>query len=373
MSAETFEFDDYLPLPERLREISLAPGQLVVAAEYEPSESDLVDAALEEAALGKPHESETVRSTVTANYETEDSVRMYLHEIGKNPLLTKEQETELKKAIEAGEEAQAILQSQEELTFTEKSRLYQIVREGESARAKFIQSNLRLVVSIAKKRTWSGLPLLDLIQEGNVGLLRAVSKFDWRKGFKFSTYATWWIRQAIDVGIAKTGRTIYLPKGPLEAVTALVRTRAELETKLGRRPTPKEVRLALELEPEAYQELIQFPDEPVSLSTRMRTKDKETELGDIVSDQTAIDEYTEVDDSAYKSKLVNQILIDLTAVLDQPLREVVERRFGLNGHEVHSQRQVATILNMTTDRVRVLEQQAIELARRKYPQYQADS
>ncbi|MFM7095522.1 MAG: sigma-70 family RNA polymerase sigma factor, partial [Actinomycetota bacterium] len=167
--------------------------------------------------------------------DEEDLVRLYLTDIGQYALLTKDDEVRLAKAIEAGKEAQAELNTNDKsLTPTKKRELRRTAKEGETAERAFVQSNLRLVVSIAKKYQASGLPLLDLIQEGNLGLMHAVEKFDWRKGFKFSTYATWWIRQAITRGIANTGRTIRLPVHAGDTLARLQKARSRLELKYGR-------------------------------------------------------------------------------------------------------------------------------------------
>ena len=174
--------------------------------------------------------------------DEEDLVRLYLTDIGQYPLLTKEDEVRLAQAIEAGAEARAEFESIDtELTPAKKRELRRAMQKGEQAERTFVQSNLRLVVSIAKKYQASGLPLLDLIQEGNLGLMHAVEKFDWRKGFKFSTYATWWIRQAITRGIANTGRTIRLPVHAGDTLARLQKARARLELKYGRPATLSEL------------------------------------------------------------------------------------------------------------------------------------
>ncbi|NDH11059.1 MAG: sigma-70 family RNA polymerase sigma factor, partial [Actinobacteria bacterium] len=180
--------------------------------------------------------------------DEEDLVRLYLTDIGQYPLLTKEDEVRLAQAIEAGAEARAEFESIDtELTPAKKRELRRAMQKGEQAERTFVQSNLRLVVSIAKKYQASGLPLLDLIQEGNLGLMHAVEKFDWRKGFKFSTYATWWIRQAITRGIANTGRTIRLPVHAGDTLARLQKARARLELKYGRPATLSELAAEVEM------------------------------------------------------------------------------------------------------------------------------
>ena len=173
--------------------------------------------------------------------EDEDLVRRYLSEIGQHTLLNKEGEVALAKKIEAGKQAKLQLRARPSIGRARRAELERQVAEGEKAEKKFVQSNLRLVVSIAKKYQASGLPLLDLVQEGNLGLIHAVEKFDWRKGFKFSTYATWWIRQAITRGIANTSRTVRLPVHAGDTLTRVQKARARLELDLGRSPTLKEV------------------------------------------------------------------------------------------------------------------------------------
>ena len=171
----------------------------------------------------------------------EDLVRLYLEDVGRHDLLTKDDEVRLAQAIEAGVVAQGELEAAKKLTPTQRRQLRRSIRGGEVAHREFVNSNLRLVVSIAKKYQSSGLPLLDIVQEGNLGLIHAVDKFDWRKGFKFSTYATWWIRQAIQRGIANSARVIRLPVHAGDMLTALLKMRAQLEGSLGRTPDRKSV------------------------------------------------------------------------------------------------------------------------------------
>ena len=209
--------------------------------------------------------------------DNEDLVRLYLEDIGRHQLLTKDDEARLAQDIEAGKAARETLDTVNKgLTRTEKRDLQKLVREGEDAQRQFVQSNLRLVVSIAKRYQASGMPLLDLVQEGNLGLIHAVEKFDWRKGFKFSTYATWWIRQAIQRGIANAGRTIRLPVHAADNLARLQKERAGLEARLGRPASLDELAAELDLAPERVKELIPHLAEPVSLETpgRRRRRDR---------------------------------------------------------------------------------------------------
>ena len=198
--------------------------------------------------------------------DEEDLVRLYLSDIGQYTLLTKDDEVRLAKLIESGKSAIADLDSAgKDITAAKKRELRRSAKEGEEAERAFVQSNLRLVVSIAKKYQASGLPLLDLIQEGNLGLMHAVEKFDWRKGFKFSTYATWWIRQAITRGIANTGRTIRLPVHAGDTLARLQKARSRLELKYGRPATLAELSREVEMPEDKVTEALRFAAEPLSL------------------------------------------------------------------------------------------------------------
>ncbi|MFM8382871.1 MAG: RNA polymerase sigma factor RpoD/SigA, partial [Actinomycetota bacterium] len=199
--------------------------------------------------------------------DEEDLVRLYLSDIGQYTLLTKDDEVRLAKQIEAGKAAKEELAlGGKSIAKGRKAELQRVERQGEKAERAFVQSNLRLVVSIAKKYQASGLPLLDLIQEGNLGLMHAVEKFDWRKGFKFSTYATWWIRQAITRGIANTGRTIRLPVHAGDTLARLQKARSRLELKFGRQPSLRELAEEVEMPEDKVTEALRFAAEPLSLS-----------------------------------------------------------------------------------------------------------
>jgi RNA polymerase sigma factor (sigma-70 family) len=219
--------------------------------------------------------------------DEEDLVRLYLTDIGQYPLLTKDDEVRLAQTIEGGRAAELDLATKiKELTPPKRRELKRKIQTGEQAQQTFVQSNLRLVVSIAKKYQASGLPLLDLIQEGNLGLMHAVEKFDWRKGFKFSTYATWWIRQAITRGIANTGRTIRLPVHAGDTLARVQKAQARLELKLGRPATLAELGAEVEMPEDKLIEALRFRAEPLSLSEPLR-EDGDAELGDVVEDRSA--------------------------------------------------------------------------------------
>src|SRR5256886_2400923 len=217
--------------------------------------------------------------------DEEDLVRLYLTDSGQYPLLTKDDEVRLAQVIELGNACRSELDEKgRELSAARRRELRRGTQEGEDAERTFVQSNLRLVVSIAKKYQASGLPLLDLIQEGNLGLMHAVEKFDWRKGFKFSTYATWWIRQAITRGIANTGRTIRLPVHAGDTLARLQKARARLELKLGRPATLSELSAEVEMPEDKVTEALRFAAEPLSLSEPLRD-DRDAGLGDVGADR----------------------------------------------------------------------------------------
>src|SRR4051794_38069452 len=216
----------------------------------------------------------------------QDLVRLYLDDIGRYPLLTKDDEVRLAQTMERGREAAAELASGEKLSPARKRALRNAVREGEAAHLQFVNCNLRLVVSLAKRYQAADLPLLDLIQEGNLGLIHAVEKFDWRRGFKFSTYATWWIRQAIGRGIDNTARTIRIPSQVEDQIRGLRKVRKELEETLGRSATFAELADSMGLTEEQVIDLLSYSSTPVSIHSPIG-EDGESELADIVADPNA--------------------------------------------------------------------------------------
>ena len=289
--------------------------------------------------------------------DEEDLVRLYLTDIGQYPLLTKEDEVRLAQQIENGVEARGKLETEEKLTAAEKRDLKRLDRNGARAEKKFVQSNLRLVVSIAKKYQASGLPLLDLIQEGNLGLMHAVEKFDWRKGFKFSTYATWWIRQAITRGIANTGRTIRLPVHAGDTLARLQKARTRLELKYGRPATLTEVAADVEMPEDKITEALRFANEPLSLSEPLR-EDGDAELGDVVEDRGAASPF----EVAATSLLPDEIA-RLLAPLDEREREILKLRFGLDRGEPRTLEEVGEHFNLTRERIRQIEARAMSKLR----------
>ncbi len=290
--------------------------------------------------------------------DDEDLVRLYLTDIGQYPLLTKDDEVRLAQAIEGGRAAEAeVAKAPKGLTTAKKRELRRAVMEGEQAQQTFVQSNLRLVVSIAKKYQASGLPLLDLIQEGNLGLMHAVEKFDWRKGFKFSTYATWWIRQAITRGIANTGRTIRLPVHAGDTLARVQKAQARLELKLGRPATLAELGIEVEMPEDKLVEALRFRAEPLSLSEPLR-EDGDAELGDVVEDRSAESPF----EVAAVSLLPDEIG-RLLSPLDEREREILRLRFGLDRGEPRTLEEVGEHFNLTRERIRQIEARAMSKLR----------
>jgi len=294
--------------------------------------------------------------------DEEDLVRLYLTDIGQYPLLTKDDEVRLAQAIETGNDARRELDGggdskARDVTPARRRELKRVIRAGAEAEQTFVQSNLRLVVSIAKKYQASGLPLLDLIQEGNLGLMHAVEKFDWRKGFKFSTYATWWIRQAITRGIANTGRTIRLPVHAGDTLARLQKARARLELKLGRPPSQYELAIEVEMPEDKVTEALRFALEPLSLSEPLR-EDGDAELGDVVEDRSAESPF-----EMAATSLLPEEIARLLGPLDEREREILRLRFGLDRGEPRTLEEVGEHFNLTRERIRQIEARAMSKLR----------
>ena len=284
----------------------------------------------------------------------EDLVRLYLNEIGRYPLLTKVDEERLGRAVQEGlAAAERLAGGGSPLSAADRRRLRAKVQAGERATTEFCQANLRLVVSIAKRYQASGLPLLDLVQEGNLGLLHAVEKFDYAKGFKFSTYATWWIRQAITRGIANTGRTIRLPVHAGDLVNRVQRASASLEARLGRRPTAEELGDEVALSARRVEEVLAMATEAVSISTPL-SDDGEGELGDVIEDTTAVSPLEQAMADAVPGEMAR-----LLAVLDEREREILRLRYGLDQGEPRTLEEVGERMHLTRERIRQIESRAL--------------
>jgi RNA polymerase primary sigma factor len=295
---------------------------------------------------------------------TGDPVRMYLKEIGKVSLLTAAEEVDLAMKIEAGVDAMAQLDASEEeggvpLERRERRRLSRIEQVGLDAKQQLIEANLRLVVSIAKRYVGRGMLFLDLIQEGNLGLIRAVEKFDYTKGFKFSTYATWWIRQAITRAIADQARTIRIPVHMVETINKLVRIQRQLLQTLGREPTPEEIAEEMGLTPERVREIQKISQEPVSLETPIG-EEEDSQLGDFIEDDAAV----VPPDAASFSMLQEQLAKTLEGLAERE-RKVITLRFGLEDGHPRTLEEVGREFGVTRERIRQIESKT--LAKLRHP------
>ncbi len=294
---------------------------------------------------------------------TGDPVRMYLKEIGKVDLLTAADEVDLAMKIEAGLEAGNKLEAAEngeiELTRAEMRRLSRVEQVGLEAKQALISANLRLVVSIAKRYVGRGMLFLDLIQEGNLGLIRAVEKFDYEKGFKFSTYATWWIRQAITRAIADQARTIRIPVHMVETINKLVRVQRQLLQDLGRDPTPEEIGAEMDMSAERVREIQKISQEPVSLETPIG-EEEDSQLGDFIEDSQAV----VPPDAASFSMLQEQLTQVLDGLADRE-RKVIELRFGLVDGHPRTLEEVGREFGVTRERIRQIESKT--LAKLRHP------
>ncbi|MEU5675274.1 RNA polymerase sigma factor SigB [Micromonospora sp. NPDC047753] len=279
-----------------------------------------------------------------------DLVRAYLNGIGRTKLLTAAQEVDLARRIEAGLFADEKLATCTPVSAELRADLELIVTEGRAAKDHLLEANLRLVVSIAKRYTGRGMAFLDLIQEGNLGLIRAVEKFDYTKGYKFSTYATWWIRQAITRAMADQARTIRIPVHMVEQVNRMVRARRELAVTLGREPTVAEVARALEVPEIQVIELISYDREPVSLDQAVGD-DGESALGDFVA---SVDPRTEPGDAAAQGELRNEVSIVLST-LSQREQAVIRLRFGLDDGRQRTLDEVGREFGLSRERIRQIE------------------
>ena len=337
---------EYNEINDAFRGFDLTEDKMDLILEYlEKANIDVVNSSIEETGkeddlllgdeddiiLSEEDEVEIIDDVdVLEGVSTEDPVRMYLKEIGNVPLLSTEEEIELAKKVEEGDEA---------------------------AKKKLTEANLRLVVSIAKKYVGRGMPFLDLIQEGNMGLMKAVDKFDYSKGYKFSTYATWWIRQAITRGIADTGRTIRVPVHMVETINKTLRMTRTLLQELGREPTPEEVAERLNVPVSRVREVLKISRDPVSLDTPIG-EEEDSQLGDFIEDDSALSPA----DSAAFSMLREVLNTALESLTDRD-RQVVELRFGLRDGRARTLEEVGREFNVTRERIRQIEAKALRKLR----------
>jgi RNA polymerase primary sigma factor len=286
-----------------------------------------------------------------------DSVHTYLKSIGRTSLLTAEQEVDLAKRIEAGLFAEHKLDSDAELSAEFRHELEMVAEDGRRAKAHMLEANLRLVVSVAKKYSDRGLSLLDVVQEGNLGLIRAVEKFDYTKGYKFSTYAMWWIRQAIQRGFADSARTIRLPVHVLEMLSKLSRVERDMHQRLGREPTPEELAVELDRTPDQIEELLRTSRQPISLDSTIG-EDGETSIGDLIEDVDAPEASELVD----RQLMAEQLRSALDALTPREAT-IMAMRFGLYDGNPHTLDEIGRALGLTRERIRQLEKQSLSKLR----------
>ena len=294
-----------------------------------PDDDDLPSEDEEEADI----DVEKIDLSIPEGVSIEDPVRMYLKEIGKVPLLTAEEEIELSKQMELGGE------------------------EGKRAQQRLAEANLRLVVSIAKRYVGRGMLFLDLIQEGNLGLIKAVEKYDYRKGFKFSTYATWWIRQAITRAIADQARTIRIPVHMVETINKLIRVSRQLLQELGREPTPEEIAEKMNMPVERVREILKISQEPVSLETPIG-EEEDSHLGDFIQDDNV-----PVPADAAAFTLLKEQLVEVLDTLTDREQQVLRLRFGLDDGRARTLEEVGKVFNVTRERIRQIEAKALRKLR----------
>ncbi len=369
---------------DHILESNVEPTDLKDDHEEKVKASDLTDESLLEgvpeeelkaaAEIAVPkvsHKAKSTRKRSTRKSSTDssvalltgDPVRMYLKEIGKVSLLTAAEEIDLAMKIEAGVAATEELEKAEEegieLERRERRRLTRVEQVGLDAKQQLIEANLRLVVSIAKRYVGRGMLFLDLIQEGNLGLIRAVEKFDYTKGFKFSTYATWWIRQAITRAIADQARTIRIPVHMVETINKLVRIQRQLLQSLGREPTPEEIAEEMGLTPERVREIQKISQEPVSLETPIG-EEEDSQLGDFIEDDAAV----VPPDAASFSMLQEQLAKTLEGLAERE-RKVISLRFGLEDGHPRTLEEVGREFGVTRERIRQIESKT--LAKLRHP------
>jgi RNA polymerase primary sigma factor len=358
--------------PEELEDEELAAEEPTEVVESELEEVDVEGSEAEDEKSKKSDEEEgestgfvlrdddeedaPVQQVVTAG-ATADPVKDYLKQIGKVALLNAEQEVELAKRIEAGLFAEERLNSGDKIEMKLKRELWWIAQDGKKAKNHLLEANLRLVVSLAKRYTGRGMLFLDLIQEGNLGLIRAVEKFDYTKGYKFSTYATWWIRQAITRAMADQARTIRIPVHMVEVINKLARVQRQMLQDLGREPTPEELAKELDMTPEKVVEVQKYGREPISLHTPLG-EDGDSEFGDLIEDSEAV-----VPADAVSFTLLQEQLHSVLDTLSEREAGVVSMRFGLTDGQPKTLDEIGKVYGVTRERIRQIESKTMSKLR----------
>ena len=326
-------------------------------ADEEPAAEEIAE--VEEEELVDPN-------SLVNSFSIDDPVRMYLKEIGKVPLLNPDEEIVLAQAMSAGNEAKARLDELEEqrkngetpdITPEEEAQLRKVYKKGESSKQKLAEANLRLVVSIAKRYVGRGMLFLDLIQEGNLGLIKAVEKFDYTKGYKFSTYATWWIRQAITRAIADQARTIRIPVHMVETINKVIRVSRQLLQELGHDPSPNEIAAEMSMPVEKVREILKIAQEPVSLETPIG-EEEDSHLGDFIPDEGASEP-----SEAASFTLLKEQLMDVLSTLTPREEKVLKLRFGIEDGRTRTLEEVGKEFNVTRERIRQIEAKALRKLR----------
>ncbi|MGP3947783.1 RNA polymerase sigma factor [Streptomyces sp. 7N604] len=343
------EAEELVEADEAIEEAA-APGKPAVeGAEAGPENEGFV--------LSDEDEDDAPAQQVAAAGATADPVKDYLKQIGKVPLLNAEQEVELAKRIEAGLFAEDKLSNADKLAPKLKRELEIIAEDGRRAKNHLLEANLRLVVSLAKRYTGRGMLFLDLIQEGNLGLIRAVEKFDYTKGYKFSTYATWWIRQAITRAMADQARTIRIPVHMVEVINKLARVQRQMLQDLGREPTPEELAKELDMTPEKVIEVQKYGREPISLHTPLG-EDGDSEFGDLIEDSEAV-----VPADAVSFTLLQEQLHSVLDTLSEREAGVVSMRFGLTDGQPKTLDEIGKVYGVTRERIRQIESKTMSKLR----------
>ncbi len=348
--AEGAEGEEELLGDEELLEDAAAPA----APEGEPAEGEEESEGF---VLSDEDEDDAPAQQVAVAGATADPVKDYLKQIGKVPLLNAEQEVELAKRIEAGLFAEDKLASEDKLAPRLQRELEIIAEDGRRAKNHLLEANLRLVVSLAKRYTGRGMLFLDLIQEGNLGLIRAVEKFDYTKGYKFSTYATWWIRQAITRAMADQARTIRIPVHMVEVINKLARVQRQMLQDLGREPTPEELAKELDMTPEKVVEVQKYGREPISLHTPLG-EDGDSEFGDLIEDSEAV-----VPADAVSFTLLQEQLHSVLDTLSEREAGVVSMRFGLTDGQPKTLDEIGKVYGVTRERIRQIESKTMSKLR----------